>query len=357
MDGLNPLLEFSGANANESNAVSVARVHIRLNLENEAGEPSSRRVDLFGRHRTSSQGLRGEFHEAIKKGFQSEIGQSAAEKNRRLLAATDTALVEFGASAFEQFEPFHDALREMPQGFLDFFALGFAVYGLLVDGCGSVVSSGEQIETTGQPIVGAAKFLACANRPIDRHGFDAQNIFDFTEQIEGVLPVAIHLIDESEDGDFAHPADFEESSGLGFHALGRVNQHDRAVGGYQRPVGVFAEIAMARGVEDIDPDARVICVHDGTRDGNSALFFDLQPVAGRMLACFLGSDGASLPHGSPEKQDFFGEGRFAGIRVGDDGKRTSAQDFLSNLVLENVHNSRGDTGLEQSAKGRRLYCR
>ena len=45
---------------------------------------------------------------------------------------------------------------------------------------------------------------------------------------------------------------------LGFHAFGRVDKHDGAVRRHEGPVGVFGEVLMARGVQNIDAVALVI---------------------------------------------------------------------------------------------------
>ena len=42
---LHPLLELAGADAHKGDAVAVGLVHVRLDLEDEGGEPLVKRVD------------------------------------------------------------------------------------------------------------------------------------------------------------------------------------------------------------------------------------------------------------------------------------------------------------------------
>ena len=44
----------------------------------------------------------------------------------------------------------------------------------------------------------------------------------------------------------------EKFQGLRFQALGRIDQHDRAIDGTQHPVGVFGEVRVPGGIEKVD---------------------------------------------------------------------------------------------------------
>ena len=67
----------------------------------------------------------------------------------------------------------------------------------------------------------------------------------------GLAPGAVHLVDEGEDGHLALLADAEELLRLRLDALGAVEEHDRAVDGVERAVGVLAEVGVAGRVEQV----------------------------------------------------------------------------------------------------------
>ena len=75
-------------------------------------------------------------------------------------------------------------------------------------------------------------------------GLDAQNFFDVLHQLEGVAGLAVHLVDEGEDGNVAQGADLEQLDGLGLDALCGVDDHDSRVGCHQGAVGVLREVLM-----------------------------------------------------------------------------------------------------------------
>ena len=75
---------------------------------------------------------------------------------------------------------------------------------------------------------------------------------DLVQQLERVLRLAVHLVDEGDDRDVAQAADLEQLQGLRLDALGGVQHHDRGVGGGQRAVGVLGEVLVARRVEQVE---------------------------------------------------------------------------------------------------------
>src|ERR1051325_3623208 len=95
--------ETPGAGAYKTNAVAVARIHVGLDLEDETGESMA-----LGRNRTfvaqSCSRLRTQIEEGVQESFDSEISQSAAEEDRRDLAAQELLAVKRLAGAVEQFD-------------------------------------------------------------------------------------------------------------------------------------------------------------------------------------------------------------------------------------------------------------
>ena len=85
---------------------------------------------------------------------------------------------------------------------------------------------------------------------------------------------------------------------------------------------------MARGIENVDLAALVFEAHDGRSDRNTALTFDLHEVGGGSLLDFIAFDRSRDVDGAAEEQQFFGQGRFTGVRVRDDGERPPAGDLF-----------------------------
>ena len=108
----------------------------------------------------------------------------------------------------------------------------------------------------------------------------------------GVLAHAIHLVDEGDDRDAAHPADLEQLDGLRLDPLDAVDQHDGGVGGGQRAVGVLGEVVVAGGVEQVHAPAGVFELQHAAGDRDAALAFDVHPVAGDGAAAALALDRA-----------------------------------------------------------------
>jgi hypothetical protein len=87
------------------------------------------------------------------------------------------------------------------------------------------------------------------------------SLLDFVEQLERVAAFAVHLVDEGDDGGVALAAHLDQALGLRFHAVGRVDHHQRRVHGGQHAVGVFREVLVAGGVEQVDHVVAVQHLH------------------------------------------------------------------------------------------------
>ena len=85
------LLEAPGADAQEGHAVAVLRVHVRLDLEDEAGEGlgSSARVDA-GRSSVARPGGGASSMQRLEERLDAEVVERAAEEDRRDVAARGT---------------------------------------------------------------------------------------------------------------------------------------------------------------------------------------------------------------------------------------------------------------------------
>ncbi len=210
-------------------------VHVGLDLENEGGEVRRKHVDLAG-IRNAGQRRRGHAQELFQERLHAEGGQSGAEKHRRQRSGADGLQIKFTPGAQQLhlvaqcgglLSAQHFIQRGIVQGNFhgaDLFALCFA---------------GEEENTAFFPVIDALEFLAAADGPVHGVGVDPQLPLDFLAKLQRVPGLPVHFIDEGEDGDVPQGADLEQLSGLRLHALGAVDDHDGAVGGHQRPVGVL----------------------------------------------------------------------------------------------------------------------
>ena len=118
---------------------------------------------------------------------------------------------------------------------------------------------------------------------------------------------------------------------LRLDAARRVDQHDRAVGGEQRAVGVLAEVLVARRVEQVDRVAAVRELQDRRGDRDPALALELHPVGGRRARAAARRNLTGRHDRSAVQQKLFGERRLAGVGVRDDRERPPLGDFRAEI--------------------------
>lgn len=293
-------------------------VEIGVDLEDETGH------GLFRSFHHPLGGLalvrrRGDLQERFKQLLHAEVVDGAAEKDRRQQAIA----VEIGA------EGLVDALYQgdlLPQPFAEAFRNPFFQFRILgtLDLDERFGDSGgiglEQVQLSPVEIVDPFEGLALADRPGERSDLYLQLVFEFVEQLEGVLAFAVHLVDEDDDRRIAHRADLHEALGLGLDALDAVDDEDDAVYGREGAVGVFGKVLVAGCVENVDPSSFVFETHHRGGNRNAPLLLDFHEVAGGRLADLVALDRTGSLDGAAEKQELLGKGGFAGIRVADDGK-------------------------------------
>jgi hypothetical protein len=144
---------------------------------------------------------------------------------------------------------------------------------------------------------------------------DAENVFKFIQKIEGVTSGTIKLIHEGKDGDSAASADFEEFSGLGFDSFSGIDNHDRCIDGGKDSVGIFGKVSVAWGIQEVDDVVAVGELEDGRGDGDSALLFELHPIARSCSLVATSGDAACELDCPTVKQEFFGEGGLSCVGV------------------------------------------
>ena len=126
----------------------------------------------------------------------------------------------------------------------------------------------------------------------------------------------------------AHGADLEELSGLGLHTLGTVDDHDGRVGSHQSTVGIFGEVLVTRGVQNVDAESAVLELHNGRGDGDTTLLFDFHPVGSGSTGILLAFNDTCLGDGTAVEQEFFGQSGFTGVRVRNNRECSAPADFF-----------------------------
>ena len=185
-----------------------------------------------------------------------EIAQRAAEIDRRQMAFAKRLEFERLAGFRHQRELFLDRAD---------IEIGVAAGEIgdvdLLRRAGLGAAAFEQAHAAGGDIIGAEEIAAAADRPGHRRGVERQRLFDFVQQIEGIAALAVHLVDEGDDGNVAQTADLEQLAGPRLDALGGVDHHHGGVDRRQRAIGVFGKVLMARRVQQVEHQALVFERH------------------------------------------------------------------------------------------------
>ena len=130
----------------------------------------------------------------------------------------------------------------------------------------------------------------------------------------------------------AHDADLKQLDGLGLHALGAVDHHDRGVRSHQGAICVLGEVLVSGRVQNIDAIPLVVELHGGGGDGNPPLLLNIHPVGHRVLGGLSALYRSRQVDGSAVQQKFLRQRGFTRIGVGNDGKGSSLVDFLFHLI-------------------------
>ena len=90
---------------------------------------------------------------------------------------------------------------------------------------------------------------------------------------------------------------------------------------------------MARRIQQVDDVLGIGELHHRGRDRNTPLLLQRHPVRGRVPAGLAALHGTGELDRAAVQQQFFGQRRFAGIRMRDDRKGAA----FTNLVFEALH--------------------
>ncbi len=296
-------------------------IHVRLDLEDEAGHRRLVRGDLaLLRHARPRR--RGEGGEPVDQVANAEILQRAAEHDRRQMALAKRGEVEGARGGL---------------GERDLLGGGLAIVLRQVVGERRGVEGRHRhqravavdaADRAFLQIVDAGEGAPHAERPVQRRGVERQPLLDLLEQLERMPPLAVHLVDEGDDRDVAQPADLEQLERARLDATGGVDDHDGGIDRGQRAVGVLGKILVARRVEQIEDRAVMLEGHHRGDDGDAAIALHLHPVGAGLAAARLGTHLAGKLDGAAEEQQLLGQRRLAGVRMRNDREGAAAPGFV-----------------------------
>ena len=109
-----------------------------------------------------------------------------------------------------------------------------------------------EVETLLVEVIDSLETLADVDWP--RHGTtrDFELLLQLIHEVEGVLALAVHLVDKDDDWGVAHTAHLHQLVGLTLDTLGAVDDDDDRIDGSQRAEGIFLEILVTWRIENVD---------------------------------------------------------------------------------------------------------
>ena len=167
-------------------------------------------------------------------------------------------------------------------------------------------------------VVHAAKPFGAADRPVHRRRVDPERALEVVQQLERILCRTVELVDEGQDGQPVTPAHLEQLPRLILDAVRRVDHHHHAVGGNEGAIRVFAEVLVARRVEQRHAAPLELELEGRGGDRNAALLLERHPVGRRVPARFAPPDGARELDCAGIQQQLLGQRRLAGVGMRDD---------------------------------------
>ena len=302
-------------------------VHPGLHLEHLPGERSRQRT-LPARLVLAGGRCGGQAAHRLQQRPDPEVRQRRAEQHGGAGAGGEGLRVEDGADLVQQRQLLYGGLPR--PALLTCRPLGRDVLRDRAPGsAGRPVEPGERAR---RAVDEAAEVARDADRPVQRGRAQADPLLDLVQQFEGLAAGTVPLVDEGDDGDAAVAAHVEQLQRLRLQALGRVQQHDRAVHGRQHPVGVLGEVRVAGGVEQVQQHAAVLEPQHRGGDGDAAGAFHVHPVGPHPAPPGLAVHRSGLVDRGGVQGERLGQRRLARVGVADHRERPPPRRLLRNVA-------------------------
>src|SRR5688572_26314873 len=111
-------------------------------------------------------------------------------------------------------------------------------------------------------IVYTLKVFSTVDGPGHRVQLDTKFLFHFFNQVEPVLSVTVHLVDEYDHWSIAHAAYFHKAACLFLDPVHTVNYQDHTVDSRQGTISIFCEILVTGRIKQVDQYAMVFKGHN-----------------------------------------------------------------------------------------------
>ena len=185
----------------------------------------------------------------------------------------------------------------------------------------------------GGPLDQPAEIAGHPDRPVHRGRVQADPLLDLVEQLQRLAAGPVPLVHERDHRHAPAAADVEQLQRLRLQALGRVQQHDRAVHRGQHPVGVLGEVGVTGRVQQVEHRAVVVEAQRrrGDRDAPGALH--RHPVRRHAAPARLAVHRARLGDRRRVQGQRLGQGRLARVRVADHRERPALARFGQHLRI------------------------
>ena len=316
-----------GAHPHKGDAITMTRIHVRLDLEHKttqrvlAGSHMARdRVPALRRWRP--------LHELVEHFPHPEITQGSAKEHRAQLTRQEGFHVKLVTRATHQFD-FIDKIfvlftQQSPR------LRGIQALYAPVIGQYRTLPRGELMEHIGIQVVHPLEFLTHTHRPVDGCALNLQNLLDFVQQLYRVANIAVHFVDEAEDGRIAQTTDIHQLDGAILDTLGTVNHHQRRIDSGQRAIGILGEVLVPRGIQQVHYALSIGKLHHRRGDRDAALLLHAHPVGGGVGA-FLAFYAARHLYGITQQQELLGNGGFTRVRMRDNREGATRCDSFAKI--------------------------
>ncbi|MNF88664.1 hypothetical protein D3C84_711630 [compost metagenome] len=189
-----------------------------------------------------------------------EVTERGTEEDRGHLAGDEGLVIELRRGALHQLQ-FAAQLggQIFTDGVVQFRVVQPLHHPLLLDGV--ALTGLIQIGLVLVEVVDTLEGLAAADGPGDGGAHDLQLALHLVHHFHGIAHFAVQLVHEGEDGGVPQPGDFHQLAGPIFDTLGGIDDHQAAVDRGEGTVGIFGEVLVTRGVEQVDQAVRIGELH------------------------------------------------------------------------------------------------